>query len=148
MFGILRAVGLSCSIPSTRLARLGLWRIKPKKRLPIPNLSLALLGFPRLTARSVGRHNPLSLAHILPPIQPHQPKRNLNKQSPTYNSPPSRSHNHPTAPVAASDTSPQHSPQPNPNPAEDRYSPKTTYPASPSQSASPPKYSEYSHKKV
>jgi hypothetical protein len=55
-----------------------------------PNRSLALLGFPRLTARSVGRHNPLSLAHILPPIQPHQPKRNLDKQSPTDNSPPSQ----------------------------------------------------------
>jgi hypothetical protein len=44
-----------------------------------PNRCLALAGFPRLTAISVGRHNPLSLAHILPPIQPHQPKRNLNK---------------------------------------------------------------------
>jgi hypothetical protein len=85
---------------------------------PNPTLSLALLGFPRLTARSVGLRNPLSLAHILPPIQPHQPKRNLNKQSHTYNSPPSQLHSHPTAPAEASNTSPPHSPQPIPNPAE------------------------------
>jgi hypothetical protein len=37
--------------------------------------------------------------------------------------------------VATSNTWRQHSPQPNPNPAEDRYSPNPTYPASPPQSA-------------
>jgi hypothetical protein len=76
----------------------------------------------------------------------HSPQTPANPTSPTPNAisinkailialPRRDLYSHPTAPVAASNTWRQHSPQPNPNRAEYQYSPNTTYPAAPTQSA-------------
>jgi hypothetical protein len=88
------------------------------------------------THRQIRRStSPLITHNILPPIQPHQPKRNLNKLRQLITLPRLDLYSHPIAPVTASNTWRQHSPQPNPNPAESQYSPNTTYPASLPQSA-------------
>jgi hypothetical protein len=100
-----------------------------------PNFSIALLGFPRLTAISVGRHKPRSLTSDSRQSNPTNRNAISINKALLITLPRRNLYSHPTAPVAASDTSPPHSPQPNPNPAEYQYSPNTTYPASLPQSA-------------